>query len=112
MSGPGSGTVRAVTGPEASRGFRLAGLPVRSAPDAEGAEAAVRQWSSDPDVAVIFVQRSLFDGLSEALLRSVASTAVPVVVPFPDPAWEEAGPAEEWVVELLRRAVGYRVQLR
>lgn len=112
MSGARSGTVRAVTRPETARGFRLAGLPLRSASDAEAAEATVRDWSSNPDVAVIFVQRSLFDELSEALLRSLATTAVPVVVPFPDPAWEEAGPAEEWVVELLRRAVGYRVQLR
>jgi hypothetical protein len=34
------------------------------------------------------------------------------VVPFPGPAWEKLAPAEERVIELLRRAIGYRVRLR
>lgn len=101
-----------VSRPESARGFRLAGLPVRDAVDPEAAEAAVRRLAGDPDTAVIFVQRELFDGLGEGLRRSLESRSVPVVVPFPDPAWEEPEAPEEWVVELLRRAVGYRVQLR
>ncbi|GEM_PF-322455 len=106
------GSVRVVARPETSRGFRLAGLPVRPATDGPGAEEVTRRLASQDDVAVIFVQRELFDGLGEGLRRSLEATSVPVVVPFPDPSWEEAGPSEEWVVELLRRAVGYRVQLR
>lgn len=106
------GTVWVVARPETARGFRLAGLPVRPATDAAGAEDVTRRLVDEPDAAVVFVQRELFDDLSEGFRRSLEATSVPVVVPFPDPSWEEPGAPEEWVVELLRRAVGYRVQLR
>lgn len=106
------GAVWVVPRPETARGFRLAGLPVRPATDAAGAEDIIRRFVDEPDVAVVFVQRDLFDGLTEEFRRSLEATAVPVVVPFPDPSWKEPGAPEEWVVELLRRAVGYRVQLR
>lgn len=106
------GAVRVVARPDTARGFRLAGLPVRPAADVDGAEALIRRVVDDPEVAVVFVQRELYDGLTEELRRSLEATAVPVVVPFPDPSWEEPEAPEEWIVELLRRAVGYRVQLR
>lgn len=112
VNGDDEGTVWVVARPETARGFRLAGLPVRPAADAPGAEEVIRRLAEEADVAVIFVQRELFDSLGEGLRRTLEATSVPVVVPFPDPSWEEAGPSEEWVVELLRRAVGYRVQLR
>lgn len=111
-AGATEGDVRVVARPASARGFRLAGLPVRDAVDAEGAEATIRRLVDDGEAAVVFVQRSLFDGLSDGLRRSLEAVPVPVVVPFPDPTWREAEAAEEWVVELLRRAVGYRVQLR
>lgn len=112
MIAGGEGAVRVVPRPETARGFRLAGLRARPAADAAEAEAVVRRLLEEPDVAVVLLQRSLFDGLSEALRRSLESTAIPVVVPFPDPAWHDRPAGEEWVVELLRRAVGYRVQLK
>lgn len=106
------GRVWVVSRPESARGFRLAGLPALTAVDPPAAGAAVRRLADEPDTAVVFVQRTLFDGLGEGLRRSLESRPVPVVVPFPDPAWAEPEAPEEWVVELLRRAVGYRVQLR
>lgn len=106
------GEVRVVARPETARGFRLAGLEVRAASDASAAEAALRDLVDDADVAVVFVQRRHFDALPGDLRREVESITAPVVVPFPDPSWREPEAAEERVVELLRRAVGYRVQLR
>jgi hypothetical protein len=35
-----------------------------------------------------------------------------MVVPFPGPTWVVRPPAEEYIVELLRQAIGYRVRIR
>ena len=67
-----------------------------------------------------------FTGLSGVLIAGIAALTVfsndgramvdrveqPIVVPFPGPAWRAVASAEEQVVELLRRAIGYRVRLR
>jgi hypothetical protein len=34
------------------------------------------------------------------------------VVPFPGPHWDERSSAEQYVVEILRRAIGYHVRMR
>jgi hypothetical protein len=60
----------------------------------------------------VLVEESLRDGLPQEAQARLDRTARPVVVPFPGPTWRAARPAEEWVVELLRRAIGYRVRLR
>ena len=97
--------------PEVAPGFRLAGLDVRPARDGEAALAALAELGRDLGEAVVLVQQSLFDALDERRLRRAAGGRV--AVPFPDPAWEEEpSAAEEYLVEMLRRAVGYRVRLR
>jgi vacuolar-type H+-ATPase subunit F/Vma7 len=51
--------------------------------------------------------------MGDAARREVERRAVPIVVPVPAPEWEAGrGAAEDIILELLRRAIGYRVRLR
>lgn len=97
--------------PEVAPGFRLAGLDVREARDVEAATGALSELAREAGDAVVLVQDALFTDVGRRRLRR--GEAPPVLVPFPDPAWEEEpAAAEEYLVEMLRRAVGYRVRLR
>ncbi|MFW5947793.1 MAG: V-type ATP synthase subunit F [Gemmatimonadota bacterium] len=97
--------------PEVATGFLLAGLDVRRARDAGAAADALAELRRDVGDAVVLVQDTLYDELDARQLKRDEGALL--VVPFPDPAWEEEpSAAEEYLVEMLRRAVGYRVRLR
>ena len=65
-----------------------------------------------PEVGVVLVEQVLHDGMPEERRRALEDRALPVVVAFPGPRREEGPPAESELLELLRRAIGYRVRLR
>jgi vacuolar-type H+-ATPase subunit F/Vma7 len=103
--------VVALCRPEVATGFLLAGLDVRRARDAGVAAAALAELRRDVGHAIVLVQDILYDELDARQLKRDESALL--VVPFPDPVWEEEpSAAEEYLVEMLRRAVGYRVRLR
>ena len=58
------------------------------------------------------VEDELFFGLPEPFRQSLERRALPVVVPFPGPRRGERPSAQAVLVELLQRAIGYRVRLR
>ena len=92
-------------------GFELASLrPRTSTPD--GAEAALEEMSDEPNTGVILVQSDLYDAAAGPTLRRLERQALPVLLPFPGPRWKARPSPEEYVVELLRQAIGYRVRLR
>jgi vacuolar-type H+-ATPase subunit F/Vma7 len=93
-------------------GFALAGLVPDIADDESAAEAALRTLLRRAEVGVVLLEEPLYRSLAPDLRTAVDRVAQPVVVPFPGPAWRAAASAEEQVVELLRRAIGYRVRLR
>ncbi len=104
--------VRVLCRPATAAGFGLAGLAADTAPDGAAAEPAVRALLGRLDLGVVLLEQSLHASLAPDLRAQVDRVAQPVVVPFPGPAWQAAPTAEEQVVELLRRAIGYRVRLR
>lgn len=104
--------VRVVCTPGVAPGFRLAGLrPVAAAPGADGRDR-VEALRSEPGVGVLLVEQAIYEALPEETVRSLVRTPLPLVIPFPGPTWVAPPAAEEYVVELLRRAIGYRVRLR
>ncbi len=105
--------VRVVCRPEVAAGFRLTGLVVTPAATAADAERIFREMLDDPDVGVVLMEEAQFERLPDELRRVVGRRALPMVVPFPGPAWE-ARPElpESYIVELLRQVIGYRVRLR
>jgi len=104
--------VRTLCSPAVAIGFGLAAVP--SDPVRSGADlgAAVDEALRRPDLAVLLLEEAVYDALSPEAQRRLDRSAVPVVVPFPSPAWRTRRSAEDRVVELLRRAIGYRVKLR
>ncbi|HTR20026.1 MAG TPA: V-type ATP synthase subunit F [Gemmatimonadales bacterium] len=105
--------VRVVSEPAVAAGFALAGLrPVAADTPEEGA-ACVRDLLGHPEIGVVLVESSFYDRLPEEVRRQLGRRPLPMVVPFPGPAWgARVESAEAYIVELLRQVIGYRVRLR
>ena len=98
---------------EIALGFELAGIATHPVPSPGEGVARLLELATRPDVGVLLVEEGLYDALSPSEKRALERRPLPVIVPFPGPKW--AAPAEEaeaYLVEILRRAIGYRVRLR
>jgi vacuolar-type H+-ATPase subunit F/Vma7 len=75
----------------------------------------VRRLLAAPDMAglgVLLVEDSFYHALPPLARRTMARRPLPMVVPFPGPAWSALPEApESFIAELLRQAIGYRVRL-
>lgn len=103
--------VRVVCPPGLGAGFELAGLRAVEVEPGAGAERELERIRSERGVGVVLVEEAIHEALSEELLDAFAREPLPVLVPFPGPVWKERPPAGAYLLELLRRAVGYRVRL-
>lgn len=107
------GTVRLLCRPELEAGLALTGLPTLVASDGASAGRALNDLAGDPRAGVVLVESRLHDALPDETVRRLRRTPVPVVLPFPSPTHAaRPGAAEEYIVEMLRRAIGYRIRLR
>ena len=105
--------IRVLSQPMVAAGFGLAGTRVVEAGTAEEGVACLRDLLVQPEVGVVLVEEALHDRLPEDVRRRLGRNPLPMVVPFPGPAWEERPEAaESYIIELLRRVIGYRVRLR
>ncbi len=104
-------TVRVLCRPEVAPGFELAGLVVDRV-DETGAGEAMRRIAADPRTGIVLVEDRLRRTLPEDLMQRLDRLATPIVVPFPSPSWGGPSLQEEYVMEILRQAVGYRVRPR
>ena len=105
--------LRVLCRPDVATGIALAGLvPVVAATPQDGARR-LDDLLSRPETGVVLIEDVLHDGLPDDVRRRLARRPLPLVVPFPGPAWA-ARPetAEAYIVELLRQVIGYRVRLR
>ena len=92
-------------------GFRLAGLRGHVVDSKASAATLLAQLAREPQWGVILVQENLMPDVTPAARPS--DGGLPILVPFPGPSRERPpGEAEDYVAELLRQAVGYRVRLR
>ena len=107
-----TGLVEVLCRPATAAGFALAGLPAATMPEAADPAPAVTALLGRTDVGVVLVEESIYESLPPELRLRLDRSPRPVVVPFPGPAWTGARTAEERIVELLRRAIGYRVKLQ
>jgi vacuolar-type H+-ATPase subunit F/Vma7 len=105
--------VRVLCRPELAGGFLLAGARVVEVSTAVEAALALRDMLDEPAVGVVLLEEQLHDQLPDDLRRTLGKRPLPMVVPFPDPAWEaRPDTADSYIVELLRQVIGYRVRLR
>lgn len=106
--------VRAICRRPAALGLGLAGVTCLEADDAEAASAHLAALASEPaGGGVILIEQSLHDALPRSLRRGLTRAGLPILMPFPGPDLDRAGPAPEAeLLEILRRAIGYRLRLR
>ncbi|HVZ78619.1 MAG TPA: V-type ATP synthase subunit F [Gemmatimonadaceae bacterium] len=105
--------VRAVATPALAAGLRLAALPCDEAASAADAADRVAELTQAPELGILLIEQSLFDALPAAQRRDLEHRSVPIVVPIPRVSWEEEpGIGEAYILDLLRRAIGYRVRLQ
>jgi vacuolar-type H+-ATPase subunit F/Vma7 len=104
--------VRVLCTPAAAAGFRLAGfVPDEIGDPGEGARR-LATLIDHPDAGLVLVEDVVHDALTDVERRALARRPLPVVIPFPSPAWTRAPESPEaFIVELLRQAIGYRVKL-
>lgn len=105
--------VRAIATPAFAAGFRLAGIAVDDVATAEDAATVIARRSAEPATGILLVEQRLLDAMPEPLRREANRRPVPILVPVPSPTWGGApADAESLILDLLRRAIGYRVKLR
>ena len=104
-------SVRVVCRPEVAPGFELAGMRTDIALDGADARTRLTALAADPDVGIVLLEDRLQRALPAEYAQRLERQSRPLVAPFPSPRFEAAGAAEAAVLEILRRAIGYRVRL-
>jgi len=99
-----------VTTPGLSAGFSLAGVEVLSAADGPATVRALE--GLDGRTGVVLVDERLYRDVPDELRRTLHRAAELVVIPIPGPDWSDESKAQAYIVEILRRAIGYRVRLK
>jgi vacuolar-type H+-ATPase subunit F/Vma7 len=92
-------------------GFALAGVVAEAVVDTPDASACLETLLGREDVGVVLVEDDLWAGLTADVRRRAERGTRPVVVPFPSPGRPAGVPAHDHIIEILRRAIGYRVHL-
>lgn len=101
-----------VATPPVAAGFALAGVRAEGV-SGEHAPDRVKELANRPDMGVLLVEDRVLSQLDPVDREALDKRVTPVVVPFAGPDWSSAGSgADAYILELLRRAIGYRVRLR
>ena len=98
--------------PGLTAGFSLAGVRVLEATNGAQAAEHLEKLVEDDRTGVVIIEESLHEDLPDETSRMLRRTAFPVVIPVPGPNWTAESSAHEYIVEILRRAIGYRVRLQ
>jgi V/A-type H+-transporting ATPase subunit F len=99
-----------ITDPETATGFRLAGVEVREAEDAQAALEHLRALVP-LDYGLIAVNEDLLIGTDHDVARLLRDRDLPILIPFPAPrAKLESG--EDYIARLVKEHIGFYVKLR
>jgi vacuolar-type H+-ATPase subunit F/Vma7 len=105
-------TIRVLASPAVAAGFRLAGVPATDVVDSADVTTQLQRVAAS-DVGILLVEQSLFDRVPATVRAELERSALPLLVPIPSPMWEETvHGAEDYILDMLQRAIGYRVRLQ
>jgi vacuolar-type H+-ATPase subunit F/Vma7 len=96
-------------------GFTLAGVEVARAADAAAARRAREAAMRGGAHGVVIVEEELLAGMDEETRAAAAASTLPLVIGVPgEMQWREVeeAPADDYVARLIRRAVGYQLNIR
>lgn len=99
-----------LTTPAAAAGYRLAGVTVLVAEDADaGSMALERLLDAGQEGGVVAVHRAFLEAAGPALRGRADAGTTPLVVELPSRARGDAGDRRTRLQALLARAVGYEI---
>ncbi len=107
--------VRAVLSEGLGAGFSLAGIEVETVADRESAREAILAAAANRECGILILDEELFGSLSDRERESLLQRNVPLLVMLPgELRWGEVEEIEsdEYVAALIRRAVGYQLNIK
>lgn len=94
-------------------GLALAGVPVIEAESHDEAVARLDEVVKHDDVGVVIAAQNVVRSLPESTRHRLEGQSVPIVLALPNADWSEsAEPMSNEILDLLQRAIGYRVRLQ
>ena len=107
-------SVHVICGREAAPGIALAGFAPFIAESGVEAAAVLDRIAGEPARGgIVLIEQALHDSLPAATRKQLRQEGVPITMPFPGPsALREGSAPEHELLEILRRAIGYRVRLQ
>lgn len=99
-----------ISAADARPGFALAGVR-QFAGNTEDLPAALRGLARDPSIGAMIVDERLVTGAAQAQLRLLERRWTGLVIVLPAPVRPGRGEEEDYVLQLIRRAIGYQVRL-
>jgi vacuolar-type H+-ATPase subunit F/Vma7 len=107
--------ILALVRPDFGAGFSLTGIDVGRVADARELREALSAAVDGTRYGMVVVEEELMAGLDEAERAAFGAVSVPLVIEVPGAlVWKEAAeaPAEDYVARLIRRAVGYQLNIK
>ena len=96
-------------------GFSLTGIDVGRVADTRELRPALQAAVDGTRYGMVIVEEELMAGLDETERGVFAAVNVPLIIEVPGVlVWKEAAeaPAEDYVARLIRRAVGYQLNIK
>ena len=96
-------------------GFALAGAEVSTASDSAAARTALDAAVASRAYGIIIVQEELLPGMGEQARKAFAESTVPLIIEVSgEMVWRMAAevPSDDYVAQLIRRAVGYQLNIK
>lgn len=102
-----------VTDPETADGFRLAGVSVVEAENADDAQEKIKLLLDDPNAGILAVNEHFFNNIDEKTQEKIDSIYRPIVIPLPiKESVEMAGERRAYLARLIHRAIGFDITLQ
>jgi len=99
----------AVTDPYRADGFRLAGVDVLEAANAEEAQPLIQSLLDSEDAGVVAVNAGFLEALSDRTRSRIDQLIRPVVIPIPSVMGAEVGERRRYIADLIRNAIGFQI---
>lgn len=105
--------VHVICGREAALGIALAGIaPLVATTGDQAAEFLTLLAGQPARGGVVLIEQALYDALPQGARRQLRREGMPIVMPFPSPGLPTGAAPEQELLDILRKAIGYRVRLR
>jgi len=105
--------VRVICRPETALGFALSGLQPIEATTGDAAAASLAGLAATPGKGgIVLIESALHGALPPTTRRQILRDGAPLLMPFPGPEVAAGAAHDEELLEVLRRAIGYRLRLR